>query len=264
MSIPIPMPLWCEDWLTSETVDAMSASMERGYLRLLMRCWMGDGCSLPEDERILCSWSKLGPKHLRNLLKIGFESHPNLFGRLTNVKLHSFWMERRDFEKKRSDVGRLGAEARWEKHASGNAQAMPEAMPRQCPPLPLPLPLPLPEEKSVAAAPRPPSKPLPSPDWPGRKLAEEWATEQHVAPSRLPQWWAALQALEKEHGWPAVAELVAWVRRDEFWSRNCRSPLKLRRLDKDGIRYWDRLRDEMEKPRCESYRRPLDIPDLCP
>lgn len=99
--------------------------------------------------------------------------------------------------------------------------------------------------------------------WPGKKLAAEWSTEHKVAASRLPQWWTALRRLENEHGWPAVARLVAWVRADEFWARNCRSPLKLLKRDKEGVLWWDRLWQEMQratKPSATGPRR-LDTPD---
>jgi hypothetical protein len=95
-------------------------------------------------------------------------------------------------------------------------------------------------------------------------MALEWSTEQKVPPARLPQWHAMLRTLEALHGWAAVEGLVAWVRADEFWSRSCRSPLKLAKRDKDGITYWDRIASDMNRPARfgPAPKHFDDIPDL--
>jgi hypothetical protein len=88
-------------------------------------------------------------------------------------------------------------------------------------------------------------------DWPGHVLASDWMAgvpglqtptdRQRVQAA----WHAALDRLSREHAWEDIARLVRWVAAHPFWSKNCRSPAKLLKLDKDGIRYWDRLWGEM-------------------
>lgn len=125
-----PLPLWTDDWLTSEAVDGLDAASERGYLRLLLWCWKGEGCSLPTDRDRLARYAKLtrARAKLELILELFFVSHPTLVDRLSNLKLLELWLENREFSETASRNGKMGAEARWRGHCAGNGKANATAM----------------------------------------------------------------------------------------------------------------------------------------
>ncbi len=152
-----PLPLWVDDWLTSEAIDDLSPRAERGYMRLLMWCWKGDGCSLPTDRDKLARMAKMtrARPELELILELFFGSHPSRVDRITNPKLLQLWLDGREREQKLSNNGRKAAEARWQTQCGRNADAYADAMPS-------PSPSPSPSRKDTRARDPHPTTPEPT------------------------------------------------------------------------------------------------------
>ncbi len=105
--------LYADDWLSSTTIEMMSAAEERGYLRLLLHAWKSDDCGLPDDDAALALLSKLGadwqPKS-GALLRSQFVARD---GRLFNERLLTERAYQLGVRKSRSDAARKANEVRW-------------------------------------------------------------------------------------------------------------------------------------------------------
>ena len=55
-----------------------------------------------------------------------------------------------------------------------------------------------------------------------------------------------------------IKKVIEWVTNDPFWRTNCLSPAKLRRLNKDGIKYFDVFAYKMNPPKSEAPIRPSE------
>lgn len=108
--------LWVNDWLGSTDIDAMGPAGEGAYLRLLCRAWQSDTCSLPADDDLLSSISRLGKKawsgKAGQLIKSKFRSEG---GRLYNDKLLE---EFRLCDKNHADTIRAGQASAAKKKAN--------------------------------------------------------------------------------------------------------------------------------------------------
>ena len=71
-----------------------------------------------------------------------------------------------------------------------------------------------------------------------------------------PAWLAELDKLHRldGHSWQDIRELVEWVVHDtgdgkgwSGWARNCQSPAKLRKPNKEGVPYYDYIRERMPR-----------------
>ena len=56
-----------------------------------------------------------------------------------------------------------------------------------------------------------------------------------------------------------IEEIIMWVTSDQFWRATCLSPVKFRRDDKDGTRYFDVFAFNMEPPIPEEPIRPYEV-----
>ena len=62
MSKPPAFQFYPGDWLASTKISLMSPREEGAYIRLLCHAWSDPQCSLPDDDDILASLSRLGPE----------------------------------------------------------------------------------------------------------------------------------------------------------------------------------------------------------
>lgn len=101
----------CEAWLSSGQIDAMTAEQERGYLRLLIHAWMQEDCGLPDDDKKLAVWSRMGSKWRTagEAVKACFFKADN--GRLYNQRL----LKEREYQQKFNEQRKEAARSRWEK-----------------------------------------------------------------------------------------------------------------------------------------------------
>jgi len=103
------MPLYVDDWLSSDTVESFSLVQQAAYLRLLLRQWKAPNGFLPNDEAQLAKWSGLGVnwKRLgRPVLAAGFTHTTSGY---VNPKLRDLWKSARS----KSAQARKAAEKRW-------------------------------------------------------------------------------------------------------------------------------------------------------
>ena len=104
------MPLFVDDWLTSEAVDAFTLEQRAAYLQLLLRQWKAPDGVLPTDERELARMSGLG----RRWQKLGRPIIARCFvkrgDRYVNPRCRAEWEHART----RSKQAAAAARARWE------------------------------------------------------------------------------------------------------------------------------------------------------
>lgn len=62
MSKPPAFQFYPGDWLASTKISLMTPAEEGAYIRLLCHAWSDPHCSLPDDDNILASLSRLGPE----------------------------------------------------------------------------------------------------------------------------------------------------------------------------------------------------------
>lgn len=154
MSKPLSMPFWAEDWATSEAVLNMTWAERGVYITLLAYCWLDKNCSLPSDAKRLVNLTKIPRKvwERSELIKSCFEVHPELSDRITNAKLLEEWRRSREQSAKRSEAGKIGADARWQSHNKGKYDCHGT----------LPLTPPLPQEEDLrSSSPREPQEKRP-------------------------------------------------------------------------------------------------------
>lgn len=66
MSKPPAFQFYPSDWLSSTKIALMTPAEEGAYIRLLCHAWSDPQCSLPDDDNILASLSRLGPEWFNN------------------------------------------------------------------------------------------------------------------------------------------------------------------------------------------------------
>lgn len=82
--------LYTNDWLSSTAITMMTPAQEGAYIRLLCYAWNDPDCSIPDDDEVLASLSRLGEdwhKGASSVLRRVFVPTPELPGRLVNLKL---------------------------------------------------------------------------------------------------------------------------------------------------------------------------------
>lgn len=62
MNKPPAFQFYPGDWLASTKISLMTPAEEGAYIRLLCHAWSDPQCSLPDDDNILASLSRLGPE----------------------------------------------------------------------------------------------------------------------------------------------------------------------------------------------------------
>lgn len=115
---PPAFQLYADD-LISGTLKFSDAELGL-YMRLLCAQW-NEG-SLPDDDDELLSYGR-GRTPLGRV-KSKFEK--SIDGRLRNVRMEKVRDEQEAFRKAMAERGRAGADARWHKQCTSNAQAMPK------------------------------------------------------------------------------------------------------------------------------------------
>ena len=77
----------------------------------------------------------------------------------------------------------------------------------------------------------------------------------------LKTWTDSIVKLHRIDGeeYSKIEEIIMWVTSDPFWRATCLSPVKFRRADKDGTRYFDVFAFKMEPPIPEEPIRPYEV-----
>ena len=108
-------PFYASDWLGSNRRAMMSLTQQGAYLLLLCRQWSDPTCSLPDDDGALAGLSELGEGWLTigcPLVRDCFPKHPDLEGRLANLKMLELRAERDKWAAKSSKGGKKSAAKR--------------------------------------------------------------------------------------------------------------------------------------------------------
>lgn len=87
-------PMYAGDFLGSSAAAIMTTEQVGAYFLLLLRCWDTEDCSIPDDDQILASYSKMGERWLNGsstVVRLKFNSHPEKVGFLTNLRLLEEW-----------------------------------------------------------------------------------------------------------------------------------------------------------------------------
>lgn len=130
------LPLYIDDWLSSQSIDDMDAEEERGYFRLCLHAAKLELEGLPNDERLLANWSRLGPqwskpsrdKRFRSGVTSGqkiLQNFQEKDGRLFNERV----LKCVEQYKARQDQAQQAAQKRW---SGRDAPAMQTHMPEHC------------------------------------------------------------------------------------------------------------------------------------
>ena len=172
--------LYVDDWLSSTSIDLMSAAEERGYLRLLMHAWKAPDCGLPDDDSTLSKLSKLGGGWRG---QSGEGVRAQFFardGRLFNDRLLRERQHQQSVRESRSNAGRTAAASRW------NAPRIRDAQQNNANPNPNPKP----KEMLIACAvEEPPKQALwtPETNLADRDYLREYISAFHDANQRWPE-----------------------------------------------------------------------------
>ena len=109
MSLPY-FKFYPNDWLGSQNIELMTPAEEGGYIHLLARAWNSCDCSIPDNDEILATLSRLngGWKDSSKKIRDRFVSKD---GKLFPKKLHGLFKDAADV----SDSKKIGAGERWDK-----------------------------------------------------------------------------------------------------------------------------------------------------
>lgn len=195
--------LYADDWLSSTSIDLMTAAQERGYLRLLLHCWKADDCGIPDEPRVLAQLSKLGPAWGKSgeVVRARFESRD---GRLYNVRL----LEEREYQinyrenKRKASVA--GNAARWGSRAEQSV---------------------IPDGTDVGSQGDPNPNPNPNPrtnlkSKPKISLSQEWEVFKELYPSHRIDEDSALTEWNNRDEPDAIIEGVKLHLKCEEWKRD--------------------------------------------
>ena len=78
-------------------------------------------------------------------------------------------------------------------------------------------------------------------------LPQRW--QKDIKGKTIREWYETLDKCQRIDGYSLkqVKEILEWVRNDDFWSNNFFSISKLRKRNKDGIKYIDFLEEKMRQ-----------------
>jgi len=81
------------------------------------------------------------------------------------------------------------------------------------------------------------------------KIIKLFPSELHPSNKQKNDWLECLRLLVEKDDYPEgeIIQVVQWARQDSFWAKNVNSILKLRRTDKDGVKYYLVFREHMKK-----------------
>lgn len=109
------MPKYVDDWLSSLSIACFTLEQEAAYDRLLMFQWKDPTCSLPKDESILASYSRLGARWKKVGRPIIARCFVEENGRWFNQRCRKEWLKAQEIAGKR----KAAAEERWRKKRQG-------------------------------------------------------------------------------------------------------------------------------------------------
>lgn len=112
MKPPPAFQFYAADWLSSTSIALMSATEERGYLRLLLHEWADEDCSLPDDHALMKRLALVkSERELKTILR-QFEAHPTKPGRLVNARLFEERRKQDEFRAMCSEAGKASARSK--------------------------------------------------------------------------------------------------------------------------------------------------------
>ena len=100
------MPLFVDDWLSSDRIDQLASDRAYGYMLLLMHQWKDKQGYLPTNEKVLARWARLTVAEVRPLLREFFVRRN---GHYYNAKCREKWLA----AKERSEHAKKAGEGRW-------------------------------------------------------------------------------------------------------------------------------------------------------
>lgn len=109
---PPAFQLYCNDWLASPTIIAMTPMEELAYFRMLLFMWQSGECSIPNDAELMARLTRTDFNTCSIVFKQAMIEHPKNKSKLTNKRLFDMWQERIEFVKSRSAAGKKSAKAR--------------------------------------------------------------------------------------------------------------------------------------------------------
>jgi uncharacterized protein YdaU (DUF1376 family) len=114
------------DWLSSARIATMTAEQEGAYIRLLCYCWNSGDCSIPNDEDVLLSLSRLKNKDDLRVVAKCFNQHPTDATKLVHERLISEHEKQQKWREKSRDGGKKSAAKRIEKqeHLKGGSRVV--------------------------------------------------------------------------------------------------------------------------------------------
>lgn len=137
------LPLWTDAYLGDTT--HLSTAEHGAYLLLLMTAWRSRDCSLPDDDRLLARYTRLGPRQwakMRTILEPFFVIEN---GRWLQRRLLDEFNAVRQLRERQAAKGKASALKRKGRHAtavkSGCVSVQPDANRNSTSPTPTPLPL---------------------------------------------------------------------------------------------------------------------------
>jgi uncharacterized protein YdaU (DUF1376 family) len=115
MSSSPAFQLYPADLLSSPKVAIMTTEEFGAYLKLLCYAWLDADCTIPDNDDQLASMTKLGEGWLKGssaVVRACFEVHPQLPGRLVNIRLFEERIKQAEWREKCAAGGKKSAQTR--------------------------------------------------------------------------------------------------------------------------------------------------------
>lgn len=106
------MPIFVDDWLSSDAVAGFTLEQEGAYFRLLMWEWKSADCALAADESVLARLSRLESRWRKVGRPIVDRCFTKIDGRLVNERLREVWERARKKSEKSAEAARISWERR--------------------------------------------------------------------------------------------------------------------------------------------------------
>lgn len=117
------------DFAASGKVEAMTTEEVGAYMLLLCKAWLHDPpCAIPDDDRILARWTRLGDRWSTAKAAVLSCFSKRADGFLYQERLEHEYRALRSLQRQRSEGGKRGAAKRWVSHGSPNGPPIGEPM----------------------------------------------------------------------------------------------------------------------------------------
>lgn len=230
------MPFYVNDWLSSPRVQAMTPLQELAYFRLISFCWASQDASLPDDDNVLASLSRMGEGWFDNgsqVVRKCFNQHPTKPGYLTNERVYELWSERQKWRDKSAEGGRKSGQSRRLRSAKGTSQMVrtkrePNANSSSSSSSSSSL------EKTSSSRPlRFAESDMLTATWMFAELASQDPKMKHP---NLDKWAETIRLMRERDGRTdqEIRDLFTWLQSDDFWPTVVLSPDSLRKS-------WDKI-----------------------